>query len=155
MRQIVLDTETTGLEPKQGHRIIEIGCVEIINRRVTNNSYHQYIKLLNLLEDQKVYNLPARDAKFKGQISFSAIEYISPDGKIPVVPSRFMDSDEIFFLNDNHLELHCRPGGFEWFDEDGTVFLRESTDSYEARYGGYAEMFANPHFHGRLHTLAV
>jgi hypothetical protein len=119
------------------------------------SSYHQYIKLLNLLEDQKVYNLPARDAKFKGQISFSAIEYISPDGKIPVVPSRFMDSDEIFFLNDNHLELHCRPGGFEWFDEDGTVFLRESTDSYEARYGGYAEMFANPHFHGRLHTLAV
>ncbi|NIQ13293.1 MAG: DNA polymerase III subunit epsilon, partial [Candidatus Dadabacteria bacterium] len=35
MRQIVLDTETTGLEPKQGHRIIEIGCVEIINRRKT------------------------------------------------------------------------------------------------------------------------
>ena len=35
-RQIVLDTETTGLEPSQGHRIIEIGCVEIINRRVTN-----------------------------------------------------------------------------------------------------------------------
>lgn len=43
MRQIVLDTETTGLEPKQGHRIIEIGCVELIERRVTNNRYHQYI----------------------------------------------------------------------------------------------------------------
>ena len=128
-------------------------CGDAPNLIIT--SYHQYIKLLNLLEDQKVYNLPARSAQFKGQISFSAIEYISPDGKIPVVPSRFMDSDEIFFLNDNHLELHCRPGGFEWFDEDGTVFLRESTDSYEARYGGYAEMFANPHFHGRLHNLAV
>jgi DNA polymerase III subunit epsilon len=33
MRQIILDTETTGLEPEQGHRIIEIGCVELINRR--------------------------------------------------------------------------------------------------------------------------
>ncbi|GAB6042627.1 DNA polymerase III subunit epsilon [Endothiovibrio diazotrophicus] len=43
MRQIVLDTETTGLEPKQGHRIIEIGCVEMVNRRLTGNTYHQYI----------------------------------------------------------------------------------------------------------------
>ena len=43
MRQIVLDTETTGLEPRLGHRIIEIGCVEVIDRRITGNSYHQYI----------------------------------------------------------------------------------------------------------------
>jgi DNA polymerase-3 subunit epsilon len=43
-RQIVLDTETTGLEPSQGHRIIEIGCVEMINRRLTGNNYHQYIQ---------------------------------------------------------------------------------------------------------------
>ena len=43
MRQIVLDTETTGLEPSQGHRIIEIGCVELINRRLTNNRYHVYL----------------------------------------------------------------------------------------------------------------
>ncbi len=44
VRQIVLDTETTGLEPSQGHRIIEIGCVEIINRKITDNTYHQYIQ---------------------------------------------------------------------------------------------------------------
>ena len=44
MRHIVLDTETTGLEPSQGHRIIEIGCVEIVNRRITENTYHQYIQ---------------------------------------------------------------------------------------------------------------
>lgn len=44
MRQIVLDTETTGLEPEQGHRIIEIGCVELINRRLTGRHYHQYIQ---------------------------------------------------------------------------------------------------------------
>lgn len=43
MRQIVLDTETTGLEVSQGHRIIEIGCVELVSRKLTGNHYHQYI----------------------------------------------------------------------------------------------------------------
>jgi DNA polymerase-3 subunit epsilon len=43
MRQIILDTETTGLEPSEGHRIIEIGCVELINRRLTDNRYQVYI----------------------------------------------------------------------------------------------------------------
>ncbi|GAB4089692.1 DNA polymerase III subunit epsilon [Hydrogenophaga soli] len=43
MRQIVLDTETTGLSPENGDRIIEIGCVELINRKLTGNNLHQYI----------------------------------------------------------------------------------------------------------------
>lgn len=117
--------------------------------------HHQMIKLLNLLEDQKQYNMPARDKRFKGQISFAGVEFLSADGPIPVIPDRFMDGDKVYALNDDHIELHCRPGGFEWFDEDGTVFLRETTDSYEARYGGYAELFVNPHFQGELHSLAV
>lgn len=43
MRQIVLDTETTGLEASLGHRIIEIGCVELINRRTTGRTFHHYL----------------------------------------------------------------------------------------------------------------
>ena len=43
MRQVVLDTETTGLDPKSGHRIIEIGCVELIDRRLTGNNFHHYV----------------------------------------------------------------------------------------------------------------
>src|SRR5579862_9396830 len=43
MRQVVLDTETTGLELTQGHRIIEIGCVELINRRHTGRHFHHYL----------------------------------------------------------------------------------------------------------------
>jgi DNA polymerase-3 subunit epsilon len=43
MRQIVLDTETTGLSTKQGHRIIEIGCVELVNRRITGQHYHSFL----------------------------------------------------------------------------------------------------------------
>ncbi len=44
IRQIVLDTETTGLEPKLGHRIIEIGCVEMLERRLTGNTFHVYLQ---------------------------------------------------------------------------------------------------------------
>lgn len=44
MRQVVLDTETTGLEWEQGHRIIEIGCVELINRRKTEQTFHSYLQ---------------------------------------------------------------------------------------------------------------
>mgnify|MGYP001318015509 CR=1 FL=1 len=51
MRQIVLDTETTGLEPKQGHRIIEVGCIELINRSETNQNFHQYINPERDVED--------------------------------------------------------------------------------------------------------
>lgn len=43
MRQIVLDTETTGINPKQGNRIIEIGCVELYERKLTGNNFHRYI----------------------------------------------------------------------------------------------------------------
>lgn len=43
MRQVVLDTETTGIDPKQGHRIIEIGCVEMIGRKLTKRHFHVYI----------------------------------------------------------------------------------------------------------------
>ncbi len=43
VRQIVLDTETTGLDPEQDHRIIEIGCVEIVGRRISENGFHRYL----------------------------------------------------------------------------------------------------------------
>ena len=44
MRQIILDTETTGLEPELGHRIIEIGCIEVVNRRRTGRVFHRYLR---------------------------------------------------------------------------------------------------------------
>jgi DNA polymerase-3 subunit epsilon len=51
MRQIVLDTETTGLEPRDGHRIIEIGALELIDRRLTGQHFHQYLNPERDIED--------------------------------------------------------------------------------------------------------
>lgn len=51
MRQVILDTETTGLSTEQGHRIIEIGCVELINRKLTGKHYHQYINPQREIDD--------------------------------------------------------------------------------------------------------
>lgn len=113
-----------------------------------------FAKILSLSENQKYYNLPAR-GEFKAQISFSGIEYIGPDGAIPVIMNRFMPQDEIYFLNTAHIELHARSKP-EWFDEDGTVFLRDTdADSYSARYGMYCDVFINPHFQGIMTAVAV
>ena len=43
LRQIILDTETTGLDPKSGHRVIEIGCIELVNRKFTGEQFHIYL----------------------------------------------------------------------------------------------------------------
>ncbi|MFT5012078.1 MAG: DNA polymerase III epsilon subunit-like protein, partial [Dinoroseobacter sp.] len=51
MRQIVLDTETTGLEVELGHRVIEIGCVELIDRKLTRKHFHQYINPEREIDD--------------------------------------------------------------------------------------------------------
>jgi len=72
-RLIVLDTETTGIEPSEGHRIIEIGCTEIIDRKITkNNEYHQYIQPERLVGDSKRIHGIA-DSFLKGKPKFEEI----------------------------------------------------------------------------------
>lgn len=51
MRQVVLDTETTGLEVEQGHRVLEIGCVELIDRKLTGRHFHHYINPHREIDD--------------------------------------------------------------------------------------------------------
>jgi len=51
MRQVVLDTETTGLEPELNHRVIEIGCVELLNRRATGRNFHRYLNPEREIDD--------------------------------------------------------------------------------------------------------
>lgn len=51
MRQVVLDTETTGLEVDLGHRVVEVGCVELINRRLTGRNFHKYLNPQREIDD--------------------------------------------------------------------------------------------------------
>ena len=92
MRQIVLDTETTGLEPSEGHRIIEIGCVELINRRLTGNTYHQYLQ-------------PERE------IDAGAIEVHGITNEMLADKPRFVDVAEDFldFIRGAELVIHNAP----------------------------------------------
>ncbi len=82
MRYVVLDTETTGLDPDDGHKIIEIGCIEIINRKITDNTFHKYINPLREIdiEASKVHGLTAsnlRDKPIFNDIYDEFVKYIS------------------------------------------------------------------------------
>ncbi len=81
-RLIVLDTETTGLDVDGGHKIIEIGCIEIIDRNITSNSFHQYINPKRVI-DEKAYevhgisNDDLDDKPIFSEIINNFMEYIS------------------------------------------------------------------------------
>jgi hypothetical protein len=118
--------------------------------------FKQYQKMLALHENQKRYNLSPKDSKYAGQFSFDGLQFMSTAGIVPVVYDRFVKDDELWLLNDNYITCTMRPGGVQWFEEDGTVFLRDTgSDSYSARYGGYMELYVIPTFHGHIKNLAV
>jgi DNA polymerase III subunit epsilon len=78
MRQVVLDTETTGLEPALGHRIVEIGAVEIVNRRLTRNRFHHYIHPDREIDDgaQAVHGITLEFLADKPRFEAIAEEFI-------------------------------------------------------------------------------
>jgi DNA polymerase-3 subunit epsilon len=89
MRQIVLDTETTGLEPELGHRVIEIGCVELVNRRPTGRTFHKYLN-------------PEREIE-EGALSVHGITRADLEGK-----PKFAEIAEelVLFISDAELVIH-------------------------------------------------
>ncbi len=72
-RQVILDTETTGLDPQQGHRIIEIGCVELINRKLTDNNFHHYLQPDRQIDEGAVKVHGITDAFLHDKPRFAAI----------------------------------------------------------------------------------
>ncbi|MDP9013872.1 MAG: DNA polymerase III subunit epsilon [Pseudomonadota bacterium] len=99
MRQIVLDTETTGLEVEQHHRVIEIGCVELLNRRLTGRSFHRYLNPERDIDEgaQQVHGLSreqlAKEPKF-AQIHAEFLEFVR-DAELIIHNAPF----DIAFLN--------------------------------------------------------
>jgi DNA polymerase-3 subunit epsilon len=88
-RQIILDTETTGLDRKSGHRVIEIGCVEIINRKYTGNEFHVYLN-------------PERDSD-PGALEVHGLttEFLSDKPKFEEIYEDFIN-----FVKDSELLIH-------------------------------------------------
>ena len=122
-------------------------------------SYKQFQNILALLEEQKTYCLGNRNLKkgqnLKGQWGFDGVEFMSTRGPIGIFTDRFCEDDRVYFLNDNFIERHHRPG-HGWFTDDKTVFLRlNDDDAYGARYGGYFQNYVPPTFHGCIKGLAV
>jgi DNA polymerase-3 subunit epsilon len=92
MRKIFLDTETTGLDPNQGHRIIEIAAVEMINRQLSNNQFHVYINPEREIDEaaQEVHGL--------------TLDFLSDKALFQDIAQDFID-----FIADSELIIHNAP----------------------------------------------
>lgn len=118
-------------------------------------SYLQMRKIKNFLEDQKVYQIDPRASELKGKISWSGVEYLANGSKLAIIEDRMCPDDRMYALNTDFITAHHRPG-FGWFDDDGTVFLRQqSSDAYGARYGGYYQNYIVPSFQGVVTGLST
>ena len=98
-RYLVLDTETTGLEPRQGHKIIEIGCVELIERRMTGNNYQQFLNPEREIDEAalEVHGIELADLEDKptfAQIAEDFLAYV--EGATLVIHNAAFD---VGFLN--------------------------------------------------------
>ncbi|WP_334186539.1 DNA polymerase III subunit epsilon [Noviherbaspirillum sp.] len=101
MRQIVLDTETTGLNPRSGDRIIEIGCVELVNRRLTGNNFHSYIN-------------PERDSE-EGALAVHGLttEFLSDKPKFAEIANELRD-----YVKDAEIIIHNAPFDLGFLDAE-------------------------------------
>jgi DNA polymerase-3 subunit epsilon len=101
MRQVVLDTETTGLEAKEGHRIIEIGCIEIVGRRITERRLHHYVN-------------PER-ASDQGAVAVHGLtdEFLADKPKFAEIVD-----DLLAFVRDAEVIIHNAPFDLEFLDAE-------------------------------------
>ena len=99
MRQIVLDTETTGLNPRTGDRVIEIGCVEMVNRRLTGNNLHCYIN-------------PERDSE-EGALAVHGLttEFLSDKPKFAEISAELLD-----YISGAEIIIHNAPFDIGFLD---------------------------------------
>ncbi len=107
MRQVVLDTETTGLEPERGHRIIEIGCVEVVNRRATGRHFHEYLN--------PEREIDAGAAAVHGM----TLEKLAGKPKFAEVAERFIE-----FVDGAELVIHNAPFDVAFLDAELSLWAK-------------------------------
>ena len=101
MRLIILDTETTGLEPKQGHRLIEVGALELVNRRLTGKSFHEYVQ-------------PERDVPMEAQAVHGITEeFLADKALFSTIADQFIE-----FITGAELIIHNAPFDLGFLDNE-------------------------------------
>jgi DNA polymerase-3 subunit epsilon len=110
MRQIVLDTETTGLSVSQGHRVIEIGCIELVNRRLTGRDFHCYLNPDREIEEgaQRVHGISREDLETAPRFSEVADDLLKfiAEAELVIHNAEF---DVGFLENELRLMEHAEP----------------------------------------------
>jgi len=113
MRQIILDTETTGLSPALGHRIIEVAAVEMVNRRLTGNHYHCYLN-------------PEREIDAGAQqVHGISLEFLQDKPKFAEVSQEFLT-----FIDSGELVIHNAPFDVGFLDHELSLLSLEPVQSY-------------------------
>lgn len=155
MRQIAIDTETTGLEVKDGHRIIEVACVEMIDRRITGSHYHTYINPERAVEAGAMAVHGLNDAFLADKPLFSQIvadlmEYIR-DAELIIHNAPF----DVGFL-ERELKLCRRAERLEkeWFIIDTLVMARQKYPRQKNNLDAICKRLSidnsQRHYHGAL-----
>jgi len=116
----------------------------------------QWRKISAQLGDLKRYAMVPPRKAVEGQLGFRGLEYVHPRGTAPILISRFIPTDRIFFTN-LKMAVMKHTKGFGWFrDTAGSIwFPYEEEDALQARFGGYQEFYSPPSFVGQLYNLAV
>ena len=108
LRQIILDTETTGLDPKSGHRIIEIGCIELINRKFTGEQFHVYLN-------------PDRDSDEAAlEVHGLTTEFLSDKPRFKDIYKDFLDS-----IDQSELLIHNAEFDVKFLDHEIKLLSKE------------------------------
>ncbi len=153
IRQVVLDTETTGLNPKEGHRIIEIGCVELINRRLTNNSFHVYINPNRLIDDGaiEVHGITNEFLEDKPQFEDIVNDYLEfTKGAELIIHNAPFD---VGFLNHELSMLKNKKGKLEDYSTvfDTLPFARKKHPGARASLDALCKRYGIDNSHRELH----
>jgi len=114
IRQILLDTETTGLEPTKGHRIIEIAAVELINRRFTGNYWHYYINPDRPIDEgaQKVHGITA--------------EFLKDKLRFADIAQEFLD-----YIQDSDLIIHNAPFDLSFLNHEYKLLKKDTIKKFQ------------------------